>query len=94
MVFSAMLAEDGGVRPSPETLINVQVTRHDWLKSLLGDGRQYEVKECSVRKIIFYIGPMLEKPRQDVNLSYQHDEPNEPTKEGSLSFVLLEFASV
>jgi hypothetical protein len=32
----------------------------------------------------------LEQPRQEKNLLYRHDEPNEPTKEGPLSYVLLE----
>ncbi len=35
-------------------------------------------------------------PRQDKTLLYQHDWPNEPTKEGPLSYVLFEspFASI
>jgi hypothetical protein len=34
--------------------------------------------------------------KAEQNLLYRHDKPNEPTKEGSLSFVLLEspFTSV
>jgi hypothetical protein len=38
----------------------------------------------------------LEQSRQDNNLLYRHEEPNEPTKEGLLSFVFFEspFASV
>jgi hypothetical protein len=32
----------------------------------------------------------LGQPRQNKNLLYRHDEPNEPTKEGPLSFVLFE----
>jgi hypothetical protein len=35
-------------------------------------------------------------PRQDKNFLYSHEEPNEPTKDGPISFVLFEspFASV
>jgi hypothetical protein len=44
-----------------------------------------KVKKCTVRKIIFSTGP-----RQDKNLLYRHDESNEPTKEGPLSFVRFE----
>ncbi len=32
----------------------------------------------------------LEQPRQNKNLLYEHNKPNEPTKEGPLSFVLFE----
>jgi hypothetical protein len=48
-----------------------------------------------VRKKIFVVG-RLEQQRQDKNLIYQHDKPNEPTKEGPLPFVLFEppFTSV
>ncbi len=35
-------------------------------------------------KNILYILDWLEQPRQDKNLSYWHDEPNEPTKEGPM----------
>ncbi len=47
-----------------------------------------KVKKWAVRKI--------EHPRQDKNLLYLYDEPNEPSKEGTLSYVLQEspFASV
>jgi hypothetical protein len=47
-------------------------------------------------KKIFYTIGRLEQPRQDKNLLYRHKEPNEPTKEGPLSFLLFEslFASV
>ncbi len=36
------------------------------------------------------------EPRQDKNILYRHDKPNEPTREGPLSFVLFEspFTSV
>jgi hypothetical protein len=43
-----------------------------------------------MRKKIFCTGLTTEKPRQNKNLFYRHDEPNEPTKEGPLSFVLFE----
>ncbi len=35
----------------------------------------------------------LEQLRQDKNLMYQHDKPNEPTEEGPHSFVLFESPS-
>jgi hypothetical protein len=43
-----------------------------------------KVKKCAVRKIIFCTKP----PRQDKNLFYLHDEPEELTKEGPFSYVL------
>jgi hypothetical protein len=48
-----------------------------------------------VKKIYFVMG-RLEQPRQYKKLLDQLNEPNEPTKEGPLSYVLLEspFASV
>jgi hypothetical protein len=51
--------------------------------------------KCTVRKNYFVLG-RLEQPRQDQNLLYCHDEPSKPTKEGPLSYVLLEspFVSV
>ncbi len=49
------------------------------------------------REIVHYIAwekyfvlGRLEKPRQDKILLYWHDEPIKPTKEGPLSYVLLE----
>jgi hypothetical protein len=39
----------------------------------------------------YFVLDRLEQPRQDKNLFYRHEKPNEPTKEGPLSFVLLEF---
>ncbi len=49
-----------------------------------------------MRKNLFVLGG-IKQPRQDKNLLHRHvDEPNEPTKEGPLSYVLHEspFASV
>jgi hypothetical protein len=43
-----------------------------------------------MRKKIYCSGPTIEHPRQDKNLLYRHDKPDEPTKEGPLSFVLFE----
>jgi hypothetical protein len=67
-----------------------------WLPAQLG-GRWRQMNWNSVRrgKKYFVLGP-LEQPRHDKNLMYRHDEPNEPTKEGPLSFVFFEspFASV
>jgi hypothetical protein len=48
-----------------------------------------ESKKRKVRKKYFLLG-RLEKPRQKKNLVYRHNKPNEPTKEGLLSFVLFE----
>ncbi len=48
-----------------------------------------------MRKKYFVLG-RLEQPRQNNILLNRHDKPNEPTKKGSLSFVLFEspFTSV
>jgi hypothetical protein len=48
-----------------------------------------------VRKKYFVLGP-LEQPRKNNNLRNRYDKPNKPTKEGPLSFVILEspFTSV
>jgi|688.fasta_scaffold773476_1 hypothetical protein len=57
----------------------------------------YEVKKSTVRrKILCTVLDRLKQPRQARNLLYRNDEPNPPTKEGRLSYVLLEspFASV
>jgi hypothetical protein len=51
-----------------------------------------ELKKCTTRKKYFILG-RREKPRQDKNLLYWHDKPNEPTKERHLSFVLFESVS-
>jgi hypothetical protein len=53
------------------------------------------VKQCTVRKKYFVLG-RLEQPRQNKNLLCWHNQPNEPTKKGLLSYVLVEspFASV
>jgi hypothetical protein len=58
-----------------------KATRHDWFPNLLGDGKT-ESKLCTVGG--------LEQPRQGRNLLYWLEEPNEPTKEGPLSYVLPE----
>ncbi len=42
------------------------------------------------RKIILCTG-LTRAARQDKNLLYRHDEPNKPTEEGPLSYVLQEF---
>jgi hypothetical protein len=44
----------------------------------------------------YFVLGRLDWTRQDKNLLYQHDEPNKPTMEGPLSYVLPEspFASV
>jgi len=54
-----------------------------------------KLEKCTMRKKYFVLD-RLEQPRPDKNLLYRHDKTNEPTKEGPLSFVLLEspFVSV
>jgi hypothetical protein len=49
----------------------------------------------TVKKKYFVLG-QLEQSSQNKNLLYRQDKPNEPTKEGSLSYVLLDspFTSV
>ncbi len=55
-----------------------------------------EVKYSAWRGKKYLVQGKLEEPMQDKNLLNLHDQPNEPTKDGSLSHVLLEstFASV
>jgi hypothetical protein len=38
----------------------------------------------------YFVLDQLEQPRQNKKLLYRHDKPNEPTKKGPLSFVLVE----
>jgi hypothetical protein len=45
-----------------------------------------ELKLCTVR------GGPIEQLRQNKNLLYRHDKPNEPTKKEPLSFVLFELS--
>jgi hypothetical protein len=61
---------------------------------LLGD--RYEGIEIVYGEEIFFLLGRVEKPRQNKDLLYWHDKPNEPTKEGLLSCVLFEspFASI
>ncbi len=73
----------------PETLTTRQATQHGCLPRLLGDGDKRNGNSV-VRKKIFCTGHRLEQPRQNKNLLYRHDKPNEPTKKGPLSFVLFE----
>jgi hypothetical protein len=42
------------------------------------------------KKKYFLLGQQ-EQPRQDKKLLYRHNKPNGPTKEGPLSYELLEF---
>jgi hypothetical protein len=72
-----------------------QATQHGCLPSLLGDGDKIiEIVHGEEKK--YSLLGRLEQPRQNKNLLYQHDKPNEPTKKRSLSFVLFEspFTSV
>jgi hypothetical protein len=55
----------------------------------MGDGdKGIEIVCGEVKKKYFVLG-RLEQPKQNKNLSYRHDKPNRPTKEGPLSFVLF-----
>ncbi len=47
-----------------------------------------ELKLCTARKKYFELG-RLGQPRQDKNILYQHDKPNESTKEVNFSVVSL-----
>jgi hypothetical protein len=62
--------------------------QHDCLPSLLGYGDKGIEIVYSEGKY-FALG-QLERPRQNKNLLYWQDNPNEPTKEEPLSFVLFE----
>ncbi len=57
---------------------------------MLGDGDKGIEIVYGEEKKYFVLG-RLEQPRQIKNLMYQHDKPNETTKEGPLSFVFFEF---
>ncbi len=61
----------------------------------MGKGDKWSEIVYGEEKINFVLG-RLEQLRQDKILLYQQDKPNEPTKEGPLSCILLEspFASV
>jgi hypothetical protein len=58
-------------------------TQHYCLPSLLGDGDKGIKIVFGEDKNILYWAE-LEQPRQNKNLLYQHNKPNEPTKEGPL----------
>ncbi len=62
----------------PETHTKRQVTHHDCMPSLLGDGDKGMEIVCP-----------LEQPRKNKNLLYRHDKPNEPTKIRYLHFSSL-----
>jgi hypothetical protein len=57
------------------------VTQHDCLPRLLGDGEKLIEIVKSEKKKKYFLPGRLEQPRQDKNLLYQHEEPNEPTKD-------------
>jgi hypothetical protein len=52
--------------------------------------RTNKLKQCMEKKNYFFCTGRLEVPRQDTNLLYRHDKPNETTKEGPLLYVLFE----
>ncbi len=73
-----------GAEPVVMTRDTRQATLHDCLPRLLGN-RDKRIETVYGDEKIFFTGP--EQPRQDKNLLYRHNEPNELTKEGPLSFV-------
>ncbi len=77
-----------------ETHTKRQATQHGCLPSLLGDGDK-GIKIVYGEEKIFGTG-RLEQLRLNRNLLYRYGKPNEPTKEGPLTFVLFEspFTSV
>jgi hypothetical protein len=80
-----------------ETHTKRQATQQDCLPSLLGDRRWGQMNWNSVRRgRKYFVLGRLQQPRQEKNLLYWHKDPNEPTKERPLLFVLFEsqFASV
>ncbi len=61
-----------------------QATRHDCLPSLLGDGDKLSEKLFGEEN--FLVQGQLEPLRQNKNLLYRYDEPNELTQEGHLQY--------
>jgi hypothetical protein len=75
-------------RGHPETHTKRQATQHGSLPSLLG-GRYKgnEIVYGEEKNILYW----ADKSSQDKNLLYWQDKPNEPSKDGPLSFILFEF---
>ncbi len=69
---------------------HIQATQHGCLPNLLGD-RDKGIEIVYGGEIYFVLG-RLEQLRQNKNLLYRYDMPNEPTKEGTLSFVLFDLS--
>ncbi len=80
-VLGNSVCSAGQGRIVPKTLIMRQAVRHDWLSSLPWATGTNEEILCTLRKKVFFTGPTIEQPRQDKNLLYRHNEPNEPAKE-------------
>jgi len=76
-----------------DTYTRRQATQPGCLPSLLSDGNRG--MEIVYGEKNFVLG-RLEQPGQNKNILYRHDKPNEPTKEGTISFVLFDspFTSV
>ncbi len=72
----------------PETHTKRQATQHGCLSSLLGDGDKWTVIVYGEKKKICTEPTGAAKAEK--NLLYRHDKPNEPAKEGLLSFLLFE----
>ncbi len=61
-----------------------QRTRHGCLPSFLSVAdKGIEIVYGELKK--YFVPGRLEQPRQNKNLLYRYNEPNEPTKEGLLS---------
>ncbi len=73
---------------TPETHSKIQATQHGCLPSLLAD-EDKRIEKVQVRKKYFVLGRPVQ-PRQNKNVLYWPDKPNEPIKEGPLSFALFE----
>jgi hypothetical protein len=77
-------------RKRPETHNKRQATLHDCLSPwLLGDGDKGIEIVYGEEKIVC-IGPTRASKAGQKNPLYRHEEPDEPTNEGSLSFALFE----
>jgi hypothetical protein len=72
----------------PEKHTKRQVTQHDCLPSLLGNGNKWF--EIVYGEKIFFELVRLEQVRQDKNLLYPHNKPDDPIMEGPFACVLFE----
>ncbi len=80
-----MLPSDCG---SQRHILGDSATQQDCLHCLLGDGDKW-IEIVYGEKNIFCTGPTRAAKAGQKSLLYRHDKPNEPLKEGPLSFVLF-----